>query len=316
MPRLGADDSRQNRRMSSRRAAVAQALFVTFLWSTSWVFIKLGLRGLPPLAFAGLRYGLGALLLLPLLLCDRSERAALRGLGGRDWLRLGALGLILFALTQGAQFAALARLPAASVSLVLAFTPLAVALASAPLLGEPLARRQWVGIAVFLLGASLYFGPGALSAGHGVGLAIAAVGLVANAAAALLGRAVNRRRELSPLAVTAVSMACGAAALLAVGLASEGLPRPTATGWAIVAWLATVNTAFAFTLWNRTQRTLSATDSSLLNNTMLVQVAVLGWLALGERLGPPQMAGVALAAVGVACAQGLFARRAEAVKTR
>lgn len=302
--------------MSSRRAAVAQALLVTFLWSTSWVFIKLGLRDLPPLAFAGLRYGLGALLLLPPMLLGRSDRVALRGLSPAGWLRLAALGLALFALTQGAQFAALARLPAASVSLVLAFTPLAVALASAPLLGEPLVRRQWAGIAVFVLGASVYFGPGILSAGNGAGLAIAAVGLVANAAAALLGRAVNRREELSPLVVTAVSMAFGAAALLAVGLASEGLPRPTATGWAIVAWLATVNTAFAFTLWSRTQRRLSATDSSLLNNSMLVQVALLGWLVLGERLAPRQIVGVALVAGGVAWAQGLFSRRARTREAR
>jgi len=32
--------------------AVLQALFVTFLWSTSWVLIKLGLKDIPPLTFA------------------------------------------------------------------------------------------------------------------------------------------------------------------------------------------------------------------------------------------------------------------------
>jgi len=35
-----------------------QALFVTFLWSSSWVLIKFGLEEIPPLTFAGLRYGL------------------------------------------------------------------------------------------------------------------------------------------------------------------------------------------------------------------------------------------------------------------
>jgi drug/metabolite transporter (DMT)-like permease len=46
--------------------AVGQALLVTFLWSTSWVLIKVGLDELDlrPLGFAGLRYALGALLLL------------------------------------------------------------------------------------------------------------------------------------------------------------------------------------------------------------------------------------------------------------
>ena len=43
---------------AEHRNALLQALFVTFLWSTSWVLIKLGLRDIPALTFAGLRYGL------------------------------------------------------------------------------------------------------------------------------------------------------------------------------------------------------------------------------------------------------------------
>ena len=43
--------------------AVFQALFVTFLWSTSWVLIKIGLVDIAPLTFAGLRYGLAFLCL-------------------------------------------------------------------------------------------------------------------------------------------------------------------------------------------------------------------------------------------------------------
>lgn len=45
--------------------AILQALFVTFLWSTSWVLIKFGLVDIPALTFAGLRYGLAWLCLLP-----------------------------------------------------------------------------------------------------------------------------------------------------------------------------------------------------------------------------------------------------------
>ena len=74
-------------------------------------------------------------------------------------------------------------------------------------------------------------------------------------------------------------------------------------------WLATVNTAWAFTLWNRTLRRLAAAESSLINNTMLVQVALLAWLFLEERLERPQIGGVALAAVGVAVSQRLGAGR-------
>ena len=53
--------------LSPHVRAILQALFVTFLWSTSWVLIKLGLDAIPALTFAGTRYFLAFLVLLPLV---------------------------------------------------------------------------------------------------------------------------------------------------------------------------------------------------------------------------------------------------------
>ena len=87
-------------KFTPRVRAVLQALFVTFLWSTSWVFIKFGLDDIPPLTFAGLRYFLAFLALIPFTL--RSDAATpLRRLSGRDWLGLIGLGLLYYAVTQG-----------------------------------------------------------------------------------------------------------------------------------------------------------------------------------------------------------------------
>ena len=55
----------------------------------------------------------------------------------------------------------------------------------------------------------------------------------------------------------------------------------------------------AFWLWNKAQVVLSALEASLINNTMLIQIAVLAVLFLGERLTAPQVAGLALAGGGV-----------------
>ena len=49
---------------SPHTIALLQALLVTFIWSLSWVFIKIGLQGIPPITFAGLRYTLAFLCLL------------------------------------------------------------------------------------------------------------------------------------------------------------------------------------------------------------------------------------------------------------
>ena len=80
-------------------------------------------------------------------------------------------------------------------------------------------------------------------------------------------------------------------------------PCFTGTHWAIIIWLAVVNTAFAFTLWNRTLQILSALESSLINNTMLIQIAILAWVFLGETLAAPKILGLALASTGVWLAQ-------------
>ena len=73
-------------------------------------------------------------------------------------------------------------------------------------------------------------------------------------------------------------MAVGAAVLLGIGIGTQGPPTLSLQGWGIVLWLAVVNTALTFTLWNHTLRSLSATESSVINNTMLIQIAVLAWL--------------------------------------
>ena len=95
-----------NARPVSRARAVAEALFVVFLWATSWVLIKSGLEEIPPLTFAGLRYALAFTCLLPILLASRRGAAAYR-IGRRTWVRLAALGVLLYAVTQGASFVAL-----------------------------------------------------------------------------------------------------------------------------------------------------------------------------------------------------------------
>ncbi|HEX6197744.1 MAG TPA: DMT family transporter [Jiangellaceae bacterium] len=295
--------------MPPRTAAVLQAFIVTFLWSTSWVLIKIGLDEIPALTFAGLRYVLAFLCLLPLALRS-ANRAALRRLSISDWRELAVLGLVLYSVTQGAQFLALVYLPAQTVSLVLSFSPVAVALIGVVALGERTVAAQWFGVAMFLAGAVMFLYP--IPGGQALGLVIAVVGLVSNALAAIVGRKVNRGHRLSPVVVTVASMGIGSIALLVTGVTTQGMPALSSAGWLIVTWLAVVNTAVAFTLWNHTQRTLSALESSVVNNTMLIQIAVLAWLFLDESLGPRKITGLVLAATGVLIVQlrGLPLRRA------
>lgn len=286
-----------------RRRAIALALLVTVLWSSSWILIRWGLddHGLRPLGFAGLRYGLAAFVVGSWVIVRPPSRQALVRLRPRQWATLAGLGVVFYAVTQGAQFVAIDSQPAATTSLLLATTPLVVAAISAPLLGESPTHRQVAGAALIAAGAVAYFAGDLGFTALGLTAALVAVG--SNAASALLGRSVNRGLSLPADVVTFVSMGVGAALLLVTGLAIEGIRGLDGAGWAIVAWLAVVNTAAAFTMWNWSMRHLTATASTGINSTMLIQIALLAWVFLGETPGLIQWVGMVVVSLGVLLAQ-------------
>ena len=282
------------------RRAIFEALFVTFLWSTSWVLIKQGLGEIPPFLFAGLRYSLAFLFLLPLL-ARNSLRQELRGLKRADWAWLLVLGLVYYTLTQGAQFLGLSYLPANTLSLLLTLSGITIAIGGLLFLGEKLSGLQWLGVAVSIAGALIYFGR--VEGLSQIGLWVGLIAVLSNTGGALLGRRINCSAHISPSMVTLVSMGFGALLLLGLGLGLENFPALGLREWAIVFWLAAVNTALAFTLWNRSLQKLSAAQSSVINNTMLIQIAILAWVFLGERLGALQIAGLSIALFGTILVQ-------------
>jgi drug/metabolite transporter (DMT)-like permease len=288
----------------SHRKSVWLALLVTFLWSTSWLLIKIGLKDVPPLTFAGLRYMLAFLCLLPFFL--RSSGAqTLCGMDWRTWLQLLGYGIIFYTLAQGAQYVSLSTLPAVTLNLVLGFNPVVVTLLGIVLLAEVPNWFQWLGVAAAMAGVVVYFYPvhNNNGAGQVIGMVAGLVCLLATAYSAVLGRSINRHGSLNALNVTVISMGIGAPLMLLAGLLTEKWVPIGLLSWLIIAYLAVVNTALAFTLWNLTLRTLPAMESSMINNAMTIQVPIIAVLFLGESLGFKEVVGLALIAVGVLAVQ-------------
>jgi drug/metabolite transporter (DMT)-like permease len=282
--------------------SILLALLVTFLWATSWVLIKWGLSDISPLIFAGIRYFLAFLCLLPFIL-TKSRREEITKLRGRDWLLLLLLGVLYYALTQGAQFAGLAVLPAMSVSLILSFTSLFVAALGIKTLGEKPSKLQWVGLALNILGACLYFYPVRFPREQWLAVGIVFLGMLGNSVSMVIGRKINRDIHLAPINVTTISMGFGSILLLAAGIIMEAPPKLEFNNWVLIVWLAVVNTALAFTWWNKALQKLEAMEASIINNTIMVQIAVLAWVVLGERMDSLEILGVTLAASGAVLVQ-------------
>ncbi|MFN8375395.1 MAG: DMT family transporter [Anaerolineae bacterium] len=299
-------------RLSPHTRAVLQGLLVALLWSTSWIFIKFGLSNIPPLTFAGLRYMLAFLCLLPIAARGGHLRS-LSQLAPRKWGTLLTLGFILYTVAQGSQFVGLRYLPAVTTNLLISFTSIVVTLLGIVLLREHPTRMQWGGIALYLVGVLVYFYPVSFSPEQLIGVLVIGVNIAANTTGTLIGRSVNRAGDLHPIAVTTATMGIGAICLLAGGIVLQGLPALTVSEWAMIGWLAVVNTALGFTLWNNVQRTLSAMEASMINNTMLIHIPILALLFLGESISEKALLGMVLAGVGIVAVQmgrGIQQRRA------
>lgn len=285
--------------ISPRLTAVLLAVLVTVLWSSSWVLIKIGLRSsLPPLTFAGMRYTLAFLTLTPLVFASPSRRRILIMLDGRRWVKLFLLGLIFYTFAQGSLFLALDTLPANTLSLLLNLTSVFVGITGIFLLKEHPTILQWLGIILAVSGVIVYFFPISLPAPQIPGIVFGLFCMVMNVLSALLSREVNRHASLPPLIVTFVSMGFGSLLMLLAGLLTEGIGEPTWQDGLIIAWLAVVNTALAFTLWNQSLQQLTAVESSVLNSLMLPQIAILAFIFLGEGLTPRDITGLALVGIG------------------
>jgi len=266
------------------------------------VIIKIGLTEIPPLTFAGLRYTIAFICLLPFAF-TKTNSLVIKNLEKKDWRELILLGLLFYAFTQGTQFIGLSLLPAVTVSLWLNFTPLIVAVMAIFLISEYPTKLQWLGVILFILGIFTFFFPVALSENQELGLIVMTVGVLANSASAVLGRSINREARVNPVVVTIISMGIGSFILLVVGIMLQGLPPISFQNFLYLLWLALINTALAFTIWNFTLRTLSAMESSIINGTMLIQIAILAWIFLGEAISLQEGIGMLIAASGALLVQ-------------
>ncbi len=219
------------------------------------------------------------------------------------WTKFILLGVLFYAVTQGAIFVALAYLPAVTTNLLWSFSSVIVAVLGIFWLAEKPNWLQWGGIILAIAGAVIYFAPVSVPQNQLIGVIVALIGVMANAVSSIIGRDINRSGKHHPLLVTVISMGAGSVCLLAAGIATEKAPVLTLQGWGIILWLALVNTAFAFTLWNHTLRTLTAMESSIINGTMMIWIPILALLFLGETISGKELIGLVATGAGTLIVQ-------------
>jgi len=196
----------------------------------------------------------------------------------------------------------LSYLPAVTVTFILSFTPVVVLLLGVVALKEYPTRLQMGGMFLVLFGAYLFFND-PFSSSNPTGVLIILISGLGWACYLVFSRLLLTESDSRPLGTTAVAMGFGTVVLDIAALLFEGLPSVTGEGWMIILWLGLLNTAVAFFLWNHALKSLEAFEISILQNTMLVQIAVLAWIFLGEWLTTAKLRPMALVFVGALMVQ-------------
>lgn len=283
-------------RRPSRPLALLEALLVSMVWASSFILVKIALAELGPLTIGGLRYFLGFTCLLPFL------RRRSFSLARAQWLRMAILGFSSYTLANGAMFWALRYLPATTGSFLMSLITVTVLFGGALWLREIPNRLQTLGICIVLAGMALFFSPG-LKPGEPVGLAILILSLFGFTLFGLLSRVAAVDRQVDTLTLTALPLAIGGGLLLAIAVPLEGLPGASPRTWGLVLFLAAVNTALGYVLYNHSLQTLQAFEMNVLLNLSPIWTALLGWILLAEVLTGPQWAGMFVVFVGVLLVQ-------------
>ncbi|MDK9725819.1 MAG: DMT family transporter [Sterolibacteriaceae bacterium MAG5] len=270
-------------------------LLFVLLWSTGFIGAKYGLAHAEPLSFLLVRYLLVIALMTALALAMRAPWPR----DGRQWFHIGISGLLVHATYLGGVFVAIHKgLPAGVTALVVGLQPIFTALGAGGLLGERVAARQWLGLAMGLGGTALVVS-GKLGGGFGLeALAPAVVALAGITAGTLYQKRFCPSFDLRTGSV-AQFIPAAAATLLAVSLTGEFRIEWTPAFVFALGWLVLVLSVGAISLLNLLIRSGSAVNVASLFYLTPATTALIAWAAFGEILPGAALAGMGLAVWGV-----------------
>jgi len=274
----------------------AAALFV-LLWSTGFIGAKLGVPHADPLTFLALRFVLATLLLLALALATRAPWPR----DPRQILHLAVAGVLLHTIYLGGVYVAMSLGVEAGLSaLIVSTQPVLVAALAGLLLGERVTARQWLGLALAVIGVTLVVWR-KLEGGVGTleGVLLCVLSLFGITAATLY-----QKRFCGAMDLRSGSVIQYTAAGLAAGLASFLFEeqRVDWTGEMIfaLAWLVLLLSLGAISLLYWLIRRGEASRVSSLFFLVPPVTALVAWMVFGETLGPLALAGMVVTVVGVA----------------
>lgn len=271
-------------------------LFV-FLWSTGFVGAKLGLPYAAPATFLSLRFLFVLALMLPLALVLRAPWPATPQQVGH----LAIAGLLVQGGYLMGVFSAIdAGMSAGLVSLIVGLQPILTGLAAAPMLGERVSGRQWLGLVLGITGVALVVAQKATLAGlTAFAVAMAVVGLASITVGTLYQKRFCGAFDLRTGSVIQFAAALALLAPMALAFEDRTVKWTGELAFAL-AWLVVVLSIGAISLLALLIRRGASTKVASLFYLTPPVTALLAYAAFGEALSPLAIVGMAVSVVGVA----------------
>jgi drug/metabolite transporter (DMT)-like permease len=266
--------------LSSNRNTVLWAVAACLLWSTAYAGIKLGLQYDTPFHFAGTRFILSGLMILPFTVRPPEYLRMIR-----ENLKVTIWVTVLQALVNYSLFyVGMNLVPGALGAVIVGSQPLVTAVVAAMMhREEKLTKHKIITIVFGIAGVIL------ISAGRQafrMGTAVEFIGVLmilgANIATATSNVVVSlKSKGMNPLVLSSASLGIGGLVLYLVSIPLEGLPinpRPTVY-WIDLIWLSFMSAA-AFSIWFRLLQRPGVRVSELNLFKFIIPVvgAILSWI--------------------------------------
>lgn len=260
---------------------------LSFMWSLSFIFYRIGVPEFGSWAFASLRVIFAGLVMLAFILLNKKNRVGIR----EHWKLLALVGIFSAALPF-MLFSFSARSVNAGVLAVLnASVPMISGLIASTFFKDKLYKKQVFGLFIGVIGVTILMSE-SLFGGNGQGTDVVA-GLLpmGYALLACVGYAVganitrNYLDNVSPVAITAGSLIIASIMMLPVAL----YQFPYGKSISIKAWLSVIcigvfSTAIALIFMNQLIKNIGPTRATSITLVIPIFAIIFGYLLLGEAL--------------------------------
>ena len=287
-------------------------LTLCIVWSSTWLVIKIGLRDLPPISYAGIRFVIAVIVLLAVSV----GRVRLLPQRRSDYVLLAFTGVLMFAVNYGLLFWGELHVSSGLAAVLQATIPIfGMVFAHLMLPDEPMRLQKLTGSLLALGGVAIICAR--LLGFNGVMAFWGGLGIVFGAAGAAFSNVLLKARvlQVAPAMIAAWQMIFGTAPLLVTGFIVEGNPfrfHWTALSIFCLLYLAVIGSALAFLLLYWLLPRMTVTRLQTISLITPPGAVALGWAVGGEKFSLWSLVGACFVLAGV----WMIFRRAEATKRR